>query len=81
MTDEQEHLTTNEFLAHIGPIKDDIKELVQLQREQNSRVGKAETRIAVLEDRNPKREASGISAVVSAVVSGVVAGVSAWFGR
>jgi hypothetical protein len=60
-------LSKEEFMAHIGPMREDIAEMVKLQREQNSRVGKAETRIAILEDRSPKREAVGISAIVSAV--------------
>jgi hypothetical protein len=64
-------LSKEEFMAHMGPMREDIAELVRLQREQNSRVSKAETRIAVLEDRSPKREAVGISAIVSAVVNGI----------
>lgn len=70
-----EHLSRDEFLAHIEPIKKDIAEFVQLQREQNSRVSKSETRIAILEDRSPGRVASG----VSAVVSGVITGLGMWF--
>jgi hypothetical protein len=69
-------LSKDEFLAHIGPIRDDIKEIMMLQREQNGRVGKVETRIAVLEERTPpSRVASG----VSAVVSGVITGLGIWF--
>lgn len=75
MADEQQHLTRLEFLAHMEPLKGDIQEIVQLQREQNSRVSKSETRIAVLEDRSPGRVASG----VSAVVSGVITGLGIWF--
>jgi hypothetical protein len=48
-------LSRDEFLAHIGPIRDDIAELVRLQREANGRMSKAEVRIAVLEDRSPGR--------------------------
>jgi len=48
-------LTRDEFLAHIEPLRRDISELVTLQREANGRIGKCEVRIAVLEDRNPKR--------------------------
>ena len=66
-----EHLSKETFEAHIGPIREDIQTLVRLQREQNGRVTKAETKIAILEDRSPKREAVGISAVVSAVVNGL----------
>lgn len=70
-----EHLSKDEFLAHIEPIRKDIQELVALLREQNSRVAKTETRIAVLEDRSPGRVATG----VSAVVAGVVSGLAMWF--
>ncbi len=48
-------LSRDEFLAHIGPIRDDIAELVRLQRDANGRMGKAEVRIAILEDRSPGR--------------------------
>lgn len=71
MSDEKQHLTKNEFLAHIDPIREDIKQLVQLQREQNGNVADVKTRVAVLEERSPKREAGGISALVSAVISGL----------
>jgi hypothetical protein len=43
-----EHLSKDEFVAHMGPIREDIKELVQLQREQNGRVNKLEHRVGVL---------------------------------
>lgn len=73
----EEHLTKAEFLAHMGPIREDIAELVKLQREQNGRVAKTETQIAVLEARDPrdphaKRDAVGVSAIVSALINGVV---------
>lgn len=73
-----EHLSKSEFLAHIGPIREDIKALVTLQREQNGRVSRTETRIAVLEDRTtPSRlETNGLSALISAVISGF----SMWLG-
>ncbi len=48
-------LSRDEFIAHITPIRDDISELVRLQREANGRMGKAEVRIAILEDRSPGR--------------------------
>lgn len=66
-----EHLTRTEFLAHMEPIRDDIKQLIQLQREQNSHVAKHEIRLAILEDRSPGRVATGVSAVVSGVISGL----------
>lgn len=72
-----EHLSKDEFLAHIGPIRKDLEDLVLLQREQNSKVSKAETRLAVLEERTPPSRME--SNVVSAIVSGVISGVGAWF--
>lgn len=48
-------LTRDEFLAHMQPMRDDIAELVRLQREANGRMGKAEVRLAILEDRSPGR--------------------------
>lgn len=68
---DSSNLSKGEFLAHIEPIKADIAELVQLQRDQNGRVGKSETRIAILEDRSPGRVASAVSAVVSGVITGL----------
>lgn len=72
-----EHLTRDEFTAHMEPIKSDIKEIIQLQREANGRTSKNESRIAVLEDRSPGR----VSASVSAVISGLVAGIGIWFSK
>ena len=79
----EEHLSKSEFLAHIGPIREDIKALVALQREQNGRVSKTETRIAVLEERTPppsRAETNTVSGIVSAVVSAAMNGVSLWIG-
>jgi hypothetical protein len=70
-----ENLTKDEFVAHITPLRESVATLVQLQRDQNGRVGRAETRIAVLEDRSPGR----VSASVSAVISGVITGLGLWF--
>lgn len=66
-----DNLSKDEFLAHIAPIREDIAELVRLLREQNGRVGKMETRVAILEDRSPNRVASGVSALVSGVITGI----------
>jgi hypothetical protein len=41
-------LSKDEFLAHIGPMREDIKEIVTLQREHNGRVAKLETKVSVL---------------------------------
>jgi hypothetical protein len=70
-------LSKDEFLAHIGPMREDIAEIVRLQREQNSRVSKTEVKIAVLEERNPSRVASGVSALVSGLISGLAMWISA----
>ena len=68
----EEHLSKAEFLAHIGPIREDIAQLVELQRQQNGRVSNTETKIAILEDRaSPSRVASGVSALVSAAITGL----------
>ncbi len=68
-----ENLSKDEFLAHIGPITKDIASLVVLLREQNSRVSKSETRIAVLEERTPpsRLESNGLSAVISGLITGI----------
>ena len=76
-----EHLSRDEFLAHIGPIRDDIKEVIAMQRSANGRLGTLEgdmpedlrERLKAVEERNPQgRVATGsISAIVSAVISGL----------
>ena len=67
-----EHLTRDEFLAHIEPLRKSIDSLVELQEAQNGRVRTAETKIAILEDRaSPGRVASGVSALVSAAITGL----------
>lgn len=62
-------LSRDEFLAHIGPIRDDIAELVRLQRDANGRMGKAEVRIAILEDRSPGR----VGMITGTVGAGAIA--------
>lgn len=62
-------LSRDEFLAHIGPIREDISTLVQLQREANGRVGKAEVRIAILEDRSPGR----VGMITGSIGAGAIA--------
>ena len=68
-----ENLSKETFEAHIGPIREDIATLVVLLREQNSRVSKSETRIAVLEERTPpsRLESNGLSAVISGLITGI----------
>ena len=74
-----EHLSKDEFLAHIAPIREDIKELVALNREQNSKVAKHDTRLTLLEERTPPGRIAAGS--ISAVVSGVIAGLGMWLSR
>lgn len=72
-------LTRDEFLAHMQPMRDDIAELVRLQREANGRMGKAEVRLAILEDRSPGRVGmitGGVGATAIAVVYEVLSYVS-----
>ena len=45
---DKDHLTRDEFLAHIEPMRNDIQEIVSLQREQNSRVNKLENKVGIL---------------------------------
>ena len=67
-----EHLSRDEFVAHMGPITRDINKLVRLLEEQNGRIAATETKIAILEDRaSPGRVASGVSALVSAAITGL----------
>lgn len=61
-------LSHAEFLAHIEPIRRDVAEMVALQREANGRMAKAETRIAILEDRSPGR----IGMMAGGAVAGLV---------
>ena len=71
-----EHLTEREFLAHMQPIRDDIKEISQLLRDQNSRIYKAESRITIVEERNPSGRVA--TSGISAIVSGVITGLGMW---
>lgn len=72
-------LSKEEFLAHIGPMRDDIADLVRLQREQNGRVYRVESRLDVLEDRADSQRSPGkVSATVSAVISGIISGLGVW---
>lgn len=74
-TDQPDGIT-----VHLQYIRAGIDELRQLQRAQNGRLGKAETRIAVLEDRSPGRSASIWGSVAGGVAGGLVAGVKALLG-
>jgi len=67
-----EPISRDEFLAHIEPIRGNIQELVQLQREQNGRVCKMDTRLGILEDRAPTRVAATIGAATGTFAGGIV---------
>jgi hypothetical protein len=74
-------LSREEFLAHIAPMRDDIREIIAMQRSANGRLGTLEgdmpedlrERLKALEGQNPpgRVATSGISAIVSAVISGL----------
>jgi hypothetical protein len=57
------------FEAVMIPLREDVRQLVDLQREQNGRVAKLETRLSVLEDRSPGRAASMWGAVAGGAIS------------
>lgn len=57
-----------------------VDELRQLQQTANGRIGKAETRIAVLEDRSPGRAATVWGSVSGGIAGGVVMAIKALFG-
>ena len=48
---DDEQLSKELFLAVIGPLRDQVSELVTHQRALNGRVSRVETRIAILDDR------------------------------
>lgn len=52
-----DQITREHLKDALEPIKEDIKELVSLVKDQNTRIGAHETDIAVLKDRQPSRQA------------------------
>lgn len=76
-----ESISREEFLAHIEPIRDDIKEMVALQREQNGRVAKIETRVGILEDRAPTRAAAAVGAASGTIAGTLLTLVQHLFGK
>jgi hypothetical protein len=74
-------LSREEFLAHIAPMRDDIREIIAMQRSANGRLGTLEgdmpedlrERLKAVEERNPpgRVATSGISAIVSGVITGL----------
>jgi len=68
-------LSREEFIAHFSPIRDDIAELVRLQREANGRLAKTEVKLAVLEDRSPGR----VGLIWGSVGAAIIAVLSEYF--
>ena len=68
-----EQLSHDLFLATIEPLKSQIDELVMHQRAMNGRVQRAETRLAVMEDRSPGRVGMVAGSTVAAIAGGVYA--------
>ena len=73
-------ISREEFLAHIEPIRRDVQELVMLQREQNGRVFKLDSRIAILEDRTPNRTAATIGAASGTIAGAILTALQRLFG-
>lgn len=76
-----ESISREEFLAHIEPIRNDIQELVVLQREQNGRVFKLDGRVAILEDRAPTRAAAAMGAASGTVAGAILTVLQHLFGK
>jgi hypothetical protein len=75
MLDSDEQLSKELFLAVIGPLRDQVSELVTHQRALNGRVSRAETRIAILDDRSPTRIGLVAGSTVAATVAAVAGAV------
>lgn len=70
-----EPISREEFLAHAQPIQADVKEIVSLLREQTQHVNALDKRLAILEDRQPSRQAAqwgGSAGAFAAIVVTVV---------
>lgn len=56
----------------LGEIHEEVRATNLYIREQNGRIGQAESRLAVLEDRSgPARVAAGVSTLISALIAGL----------
>ena len=71
MPDSDEQLSKELFLAVIGPLRDQVSELVTHQRTLNGRVARAETKLAILDDRSPTRIGLVAGSTVAAMAAGV----------
>jgi|TARA_R110000824_G_scaffold49264_5_gene138308 hypothetical protein len=70
-----EQLSRELFLATIAPLKAQVDELVTHQRVMNGRISRAETRIAVLDDRSPNRVGLVAGSTVAAAGGAVFAAI------
>ena len=70
---DDEQLSRDLFLATINPLKSQIDELVTHQRSMNGRISRAETRIAVLDERSPNRVGLVAGSTVAAAGGAVFA--------
>ena len=66
-------ITREELTALLAPLKEGVDKCVEMLEEQNSRIHKAETRLAVLEDRQPNRQAGMWGASAGAFVGVLIA--------
>lgn len=80
-TGMSEPISREEFLAHMEPIRQDIKELVSLQREQNGRVFRLDARVSVLEDRTPTRTAATIGAASGSAAGALLTFLHQFFSK
>jgi ABC-type transporter Mla maintaining outer membrane lipid asymmetry ATPase subunit MlaF len=68
-------ISREEFLAHVQPIQDDVRRIVSLLEKQSSEVSTIDKRVAILEDRQPTRQAAqwgGASGGAVAVVISIL---------
>ena len=61
-------LTREEFLVHMDLVRSDLGEVKEHVLKQNSRIGAAETKLAVLEDRGTRDTAARIGTGVAAAI-------------
>lgn len=66
-------VTREELIAHLDPLRADVREVVDLLREQNSRISKSETKIAILEDRQPPARTAAVWGSGAGAFVGIVA--------
>ena len=77
-----EHLTKDEFLAHVTYIREDIAAVHARLDTLNGRTRTLETAVAVLQDRSSEAKATGraAGAGAGAVIGGILIAVWQYFG-